>query len=102
MVDAQFVKHLIIFCHDDHVVHVDTEPSLSDFILKNVIHHCLKGGREVHKSKEHDCRFKQSFASLEGGLVFVAFFNANIVVSLLNIKFGEKTFFCKVIDEFGD
>jgi len=60
----------------------------------------LEGGRGVSKSEEHNCGFKQSFAGFEGGFVFVAFFNVNIIVFLSNVELREEALSCKIMDEF--
>jgi len=99
MVDMKFMEHFVVFRGNDHVIHVDMKPALSIFFLENVIHHCLESREGVGQSKEHYCWFKKPFTSLEGGLVLIAFFNTNIVVSPMNVEFREEMLFCQVIDE---
>jgi len=89
VVNAKLMKDFVIFCGDDHIVHVDAKPSLCYFFLKDVIHHCLKHSWGVGKAKEYDCQFKQSFTSFEGGFILVAFLDPNVIVSPANIKLGE-------------
>jgi len=102
VVDAKLMKDFIIFGGDDHIIHVDVEPSLHNFLLKYVIHHSLKSGWGVGQAKEHNCQFEESFAGLKGGFVFIAFFNANIIVSPVDVKLGKEVFLCKIVNEFRD
>ena len=39
---------------DEHVVHVDNQPSFVDEVLEGVVHVRLEGGGRVAKSKKHD------------------------------------------------
>jgi hypothetical protein len=36
---------LIVFSHDDDVIHIDLDPSLGNLFLEDVIHHHLECGR---------------------------------------------------------
>ena len=38
---------LLVIGVDKDVIHVDNEPSLCYEITKDVVHQCLKGGREI-------------------------------------------------------
>jgi hypothetical protein len=67
---------------------------LGDLILKDVIHHGLKGGRGVGEAKEHNSRFKESLARLEGGFPFVTFFDADVVIPPSYVKLGKESFSC--------
>ena len=67
IVFGQFIEEVIDFlcvflfvvpCGYDCIIHVYMKPSLSNFFLENVVHHCLKGGWGVCQAKEHHCRFK--------------------------------------------
>jgi len=78
------MEDFIIFSGNNHVIHIDTKPSLCNLLLEYVIHHGLEGGGGVGQTKEHDSWFEESFASFEGGFIFIAFFNANVVVSCYN------------------
>jgi len=64
---------------------------LSDFGAKDGVHHHLKGGGGVHQSKEHDRWFEQSFWGEEGGLLFIAFFDMDVIVTPLNVDFCEES-----------
>src|ERR1700677_2160238 len=69
-----------------NIVHVDSnngplEGVLRDDILVYLIHHCLEGCRGVAKSKKHDSGLKESISCFERCLVFITFFDSNIVVS---------------------
>ncbi|KAG6863343.1 hypothetical protein C0993_011909 [Termitomyces sp. T159_Od127] len=87
---------------DEDVVKVYAHYTLHDEVPKDVIHHCLKSGRTVGESKEHDEGFKQSTIGSEGSLPLVSFLNVHIVVALLDVQFGEVPHPLEVIDELGD
>ena len=53
-----------------------------------MVHHRLESGRGVCKAKEHDRGFIQSIACFKGGLVFVSFFNAYVVISPPDVQLG--------------
>ena len=89
VVNTEFMKDVIILCSDDHVIHVDPKPTLCNFLLEDVVHHSLKRGRGISQAEEHNRWFKEAFAGFEGSLVFIAFFNVNVVVTPSNVKLGE-------------
>jgi hypothetical protein len=41
----------VIFGGYNKVIHIDLQPSLCDFFLKDVVYHCLKGHREFVRPK---------------------------------------------------
>jgi len=47
-------------CKDEDVIQEDTDHTLGDEILENVIHHGLEGGWAVSETEEHHQRFKES------------------------------------------
>jgi len=94
------MEDFVIFGGDDHVVHIDVKPSLCNLFLENVIHHCLKSGQGVGQAEEHHSWFEETFASFEGGFVFIAFLDADVVISPANVELREKAFLCQVVDKF--
>ena len=54
-----------------------------------MIHKGLESGWSVAKAKEHNCLFNQAKRGDEGCLPLVQFLDVNVVVSSLNVKFGE-------------
>ena len=74
---------------DKEVVHVDDEPSLGNHVSEGVIHKLLECDGGIKKAKEHDGGLEESFMGNEGCLPLVTIFDADIVVLLTNIKFGE-------------
>ena len=92
----------IIFGVDSHVIHVDFKPLLRKHICKDVVHEGLKGGGSITESKEHDSGFKESHGGDESGLSLIFLSDANVVISPMNVEFGEQGGFFHVVDEFGD
>src|ERR1700677_1054200 len=75
---------------DSYVVHVDSDDCspyrvLRDDIFIDLIHHGLEGRWGVTKSEKHYCGLKESIACFERCFVFIAFFNAYVVVSPADI-----------------
>ena len=65
-----------------------------------MVHECLKCGRGIAKSKEHDGGFKQSHGGNGGGLSLVLLSGADVVVSPLKVKLGKQGRLLHVIDKF--
>src|SRR6202453_1153692 len=71
---------------DGYVVHVDSNDCspyrvLRDDIFIDLIHHGLECCGGVTESEKHNCGLKESIACFERCFVFIAFFNAYVVVS---------------------
>jgi hypothetical protein len=89
-------------CKDEDVIQVDTDHTLGDEILENVIHHSLKGGRAVSETEEHHQRFKESLVGAECSLPFIIFFDMDIVVPPSAIKLGKVSCALEMIDKIGN
>src|SRR5712675_1414666 len=100
--DVLLVEGWVVVCRNEHVVHVYCQPSFSDFIFKDGIHHCLKGGGGVGHPEEHYCRFVQSFVGNEGSLPLIAFLNVYVVVPPANVKLGEEPLHPDAVDQLGN
>src|SRR6202453_1722969 len=92
---------------DSDIVHVNSydRPSYGVFrddIFVDLIHHRLEGCGGITQAKKHDCGLKESIACFEGCFMFVAFFDANIIVPPSNVKFRENGSATEVGDEIGD
>ncbi|KAG6875732.1 hypothetical protein C0993_007748, partial [Termitomyces sp. T159_Od127] len=61
-----------------------------------------EGGQAIGESKEHDKQFKQPLIGPEGSFPLISFLNAHIVVTPLDIQFGEVPRPLEVIDELED
>jgi hypothetical protein len=60
-----------------------------DDISEFLIHHSLECRWGISKSEEHDQRFEKPIFGFEGCFVLVSFFDADVVISLSDIKFRE-------------
>jgi hypothetical protein len=89
-------------CKDEDVIQVDTDHTLGDEILENVIHHGLEGGRAVSETEEHHQRFKESSVGVECSLPFITFLDTNIVVPPSDIQLGEVSCTSETIDKVGN
>ena len=87
---------------DKEVVHIDDEPSFGNHVSEQVVHELLERGGGVAKAKEHDRRFKESFACDEGHLPLIAIFDADIVVSPTDIELGEVASVFQLVHEVGN
>ena len=67
-----------------------------------MVHEGLEGGRSIAKSKEHDVGFEESHGGNESGFPPIFLTVVNVVISPMNVKFGEQGGLLHVIDEFQD
>ena len=74
---------------DKEVIHVDNEPSFCNYITKGVIHELSEGGRGIDEAEEHYSWFEESFMSHKSSFPLISVLDLNIVISPLDIKFGE-------------
>jgi len=93
------MKGEIIISRNQHVIHINDEPSFSEFLFKYRIHHHLEGGWGVSQAEEHDGWFKEAFIGNESCLPFVSSSDANIVIAPSYVKFSEQCSGSSFIDE---
>jgi len=82
-----FLLHLAT--KDEDVVHVDDHNSFINELSEDVIHHHLEHRQAVSETKEHDKGFKQALVHPKGHLPLISILDSHIVVSPLDIQFGE-------------
>ena len=87
---------------DEDIVKVDDHNPLHDEIMKDVIHHRLKGGRAVGEAKEHNERLKKTPVGPKGCLPLVPFLDPDVVIPPTNIKLGEVPGPSQTVDDVGD
>ena len=96
----------MMFFHGFHeygdVIKVHTDDTFHDQILKDLVHHCLKGGGTICETKEHYQEFEEPMACSECSLLLIAFLHANILITPLNIQLCEDLHTAKLIDKVGD
>ena len=54
-----------------------------------MVYHHLEGRRGVSEAKEHNSGFEQSFMCEKGHFPLVTWFDVNIIVSPMYVKFGK-------------
>jgi hypothetical protein len=88
-----FVNNFLMFIKSSapnkNVIEIDCNFAFSNQICKDGIHQCLECGRRIGEPKEHDAWFEKTLVRDEGCLLFIAFFNPDIMVAPMNIKLGE-------------
>ena len=84
------------------VVHIDLGPPFGDHIGENVVHERLKSRRGVAKPKKHDSGFKETKRGDERCFPLIFLSDADIVITPLNIEFGEQCGVLHVIDQLRD
>jgi hypothetical protein len=75
-----------VYCH---VVHVDREPALGDFLPKDCVHHRLEGRQGVGEAEEHDHGFEQAFVGEEGCFPLVSILDLDVVVAPVVLDTGD-------------
>jgi len=84
---------------DEDFIKVHTDHSLHDEVLKDLIHHCLKGRRTVCKAKEHHQWFKHPTTCLKCSLPFITFLHSHILIPPSHIQFCEVLGTTKLVDK---
>ena len=87
---------------NEKVIHIDDKPSFSDHVLERIIHELLEHSRAVAKTEEYDSRFKKSLVGDEGCLPLVAIFDVDVVISLVNVEFGEVVSIFQLVHKVED
>lgn len=62
----------------------------------------LKHGRRVSHAKEHYHGFEEATVGDEGGFPFVTILDLNIVISLLDVEFGEVLGILEAVNKIHD
>jgi hypothetical protein len=93
------VYDFVFFGDYNEIIHVDFQPFLCNFFSEDIVHHCLEGCWRVCKAKEHNRWLKESLAGFKGGLLFIPFFDVDVVVTPLYVELGEQAVSCQIIDE---
>ncbi|KAF8229155.1 hypothetical protein L208DRAFT_1287910, partial [Tricholoma matsutake] len=88
------------FCKDEDVIQVDTDHSLHNEILKNVIHHHLECGRGVCESEKHRQGFEKPTICAKSGFPLVTPFHAHIVVPPSHVEFCKVRNAPMFVDQF--
>ena len=99
---AFMMEGYVILGVDSHVIHVDLKPLFWEHIHKDIIHESLESGGSIAEPKEHDSGFKESQGGDESSFPLIFLSDANVVISPMNVKFGEQGGFFHIIDEFGN
>ena len=55
-----------------------------------MVYECLKHGRSIEKSEEHDSGFEESHEGDESGFPLVFLLDVDVIISPSNVKFGEQ------------
>ncbi|KIJ59177.1 hypothetical protein HYDPIDRAFT_101119, partial [Hydnomerulius pinastri MD-312] len=61
-----------------------------DVFPEDVVHHRLECRWGVGKTEEHDRRLKEPAVSPKGGLPFISFLDADVVISPAYVQLGEN------------
>ena len=78
-----------VIAMQENVVHIDFKPSFINFLAENIIHHVLKCGGRVAKSKEHDHWFKESTIGFESCFPFISFLEIDVVIAPADVQFSK-------------
>jgi len=87
------------FSVDEDVIEVHADHSFHNRVLKDLIHHCLKGRRTVCKAKEHHQWFEQPTTHPKCSLPLITFLHLHILVPPSHIQFREVLGTAKLVDK---
>ena len=99
---GKFVEHGKIVMKEEDVIQVNNKVTLVDKVLKDMGHKRLKCGWGVAEAEGHDKGFEETELALEGGFPFIALFDADVIVTPMDIKFCKVTGRLEFVDEFRD
>ena len=83
---------------DENIVEIHNDEFVKP-VVEESIHGGLESGGSVGESKRHDNEFVCAITRSEGGLVFVADFDGNLVVTSEEIKLCEEFCMCEAVME---
>jgi hypothetical protein len=101
-IDARLVEVNVVMCCNEHVIHVDHQPSQKDFFGKDCIHHHLESCWGVGQPKKHYRWFEKALVHHEGHFPFISCFDTDVVVPPSNIELGEQGVVSYLVDELWD
>ena len=74
---------------DEDIIKVDCDFTLDNEISEDIIHQSLEYNWTVIESKIHNTEFEESAIGDESGFLFVSFFNLDVIVTLMDVRFNE-------------
>jgi hypothetical protein len=83
----------------EDIVKVDTNHAIHNEILKDVIHHGLKGRGGVRESEKHHQGLKEASICTKRSLPLIAFPHAHIVIPPSYIEFHEVLRTLELVDK---
>ena len=86
---------------DKYVIQVNHYEFVKE-VGKDAVHEALESCRSIGKTKMHDHEIERAILSLESGLPFVTWSDANEVVGCLKINLGVNIRMAKAIKEVWD
>ena len=87
---------------DQNVIHVNTDNTLHDEVMEDLIHHGLEGGRTVSETEVHYQRLEETMVCLECHLPFISFLDVDIVVAPADVQFGKIPCTLESVDQVVD
>ena len=93
------VQFQVIFSVDTQIIHVDLEPLFSDHVGEDVVHKCLKSWWGITKTKKHDSGLKEAKGGDECGLPLIFLFDADVVVSPLDVELGKESGVLRIVNQ---
>ena len=97
--DAVYMNRGVVVGRDEHIVHIDEQPSVGKLMDEQIVHHMLEGGGRVAETEEHYQRFEESIFRDKGGQPFVSFGDSDIVIAGADIHLREKSFSFEFVKE---
>ena len=88
--NAFLVEDWVVVGGDEHVIHVDDEPTFAKFFFKNSVHHHLEGSRGVGHAEEHHHRFEESLVSNKCCLPLVSVSDSHVIIPPPYIEFSKE------------
>ena len=90
---------VVFRCTREYLNIIDADRRESAAISQEVVHNALEGARGVANTKRHYAKLKTSKFCLKCGALHMLMFEANLMVTLLQINFGKVRGTCHVVDQ---
>ena len=97
--NAVDVNRGVVVGHNEHVVHVDEQPSVGELMDEQIVYHVLEGSRQVAETEEHYQRLEEPILRDKGSQPFVSFSDSDIVIAGTNVHLRKESFSFEFVEE---
>ena len=97
--DTIDVNRGIVVGRNKHIVHVDEQPTISELMDEQIVHHMLEGSRRIAEAEEHYQGLEEPIFHDKGGQPFMSFGDSDIIITSANVHFRKESFSFEFVDK---